>query len=284
MLRTLLVAALLTMACDASARDVPINSRNAGEPGEGETASQDSDAFTPSSIDDFAGSWEAVSEDGTSMETAEIEIDDGAAVGILKSLERGYFSGRVTVKAQAAMRGTLDRGVLVLRVWDTENGSEASAVSGRAFRRGEYLVVQAGSGETSYAREGVPLVGSAEGSPSALTLANAIGGRIYSSSNQASGRGAFVGGRVRLALCADGSIEYDESDVASTGGSDGVDMGSTMSRRGQWSIVLFAGLPAVQAQWSGTGTSYSLTRYFRVEPRSNGARVDGRNLAVAGSC
>jgi hypothetical protein len=72
MLRTLLVAALFTMACDASARDVPINSMNADEPGESETASQDSDTFTPSSIDDFAGSWEAVSEDGTSMETAEI--------------------------------------------------------------------------------------------------------------------------------------------------------------------------------------------------------------------
>jgi hypothetical protein len=218
------------------------------------------------------------------METAEIDISEGTASGTLKSLERGYFSGRVTVTAQVAMRGTLERGALVLQVWDVENGSGENAVSGRAFRRGEYLVVQVGSGETSYARNGVPLVRSAEGSAPALKLANAIGGRVYSSENQASGQGAFVGGRTRLALCADGSIAYDASDVASTGGSDGVDMGSTTSRRGQWSIVLFAGLPAVQAQWSGTGTSYSLTRYFRIAPRSNGARVDGVDLAVSGSC
>jgi hypothetical protein len=63
-----------------------------------------------------------------------------------------------------------------------------------------------------------------------------------------------------------------------------VDMGSTTSRRGQWGIVLFAGLPVVKAEWQGTGSSYSLTRYFRIEPRANGARVDGVDLAASGSC
>jgi hypothetical protein len=109
---------------------------------------------------------------------------------------------------------------------------------------------------------------------------------IYSTSSSASGRGAFVGGRVKLALCADGSIAYERSDVATTGGDDAVDMGSSMSRRGQWDIVLYAGAPAVRAQWEGTGTSYSLTRYFHIEPSrdGSGARIDGVNLGVAGSC
>jgi hypothetical protein len=119
-----------------------------------------------------------------------------------------------------------------------------------------------------------------------MTFAQEIGGRIYSSSSQASGSGAFVGNRVRLALCADGTIAYDASDVATTGGDEGVDMGSTTSRRGEWSVVLLAGLPVVRAQWNGTGSSYSLTRYFRIQPGANGsgASVDGVQLPVTGSC
>ena len=273
MIRKMLLASLFALACAADAR-------------EADTAGIDdeSEVISPASLADFEGAWEATSDDGTNIETAEIEVSDGGASGLLKSLERGYYSGRTTVTAEVAFRGSLRDGALVLQAWDVNNGSADNPIAGRAFRRGEYLVIRIGTGESSYARNGVPLVKSAEGSAPALKLANAIGGKIFSSGNQASGRGGFVGGRMKLALCADGSIAFDASDVASTGGNDGVDMGSTISRRGQWGIVLFAGLPMVKAQWEGTGSSYSLTRYFRIEPRANGARVDGTDLAVSGSC
>jgi hypothetical protein len=76
------------------------------------------------------------------------------------------------------------------------------------------------------------------------------------------------------------------SDLASTGGAQGVDIGDATSRRGQWGVVLRAGTPVVRAQWTGTGSSYSLTRYFRVQPHKDGsgARVDGTDLPAAGSC
>jgi len=278
MRRTILLASFFTLACAAEARQPGDNSSPT------DNAAQLTETITPGSLDDFAGSWQATSDDGTSIQTAEIEITDGDASGMLKSLERGYYSGRTTVTAEVAFHGALRDGALVIQAWDVNNGSAESAVAGRAFRRGEYLVVQVGTGESSYAREGVALVKTAEGSASALQLANAIGGRIYSSGDQASARGAFVGGRKRLALCADGTIAFDASELASTGGNDDVDMGSTTSRRGRWGIVLFAGVPAVRAEWEGTGSSYSLTRYFRVEPTANGARVDGADLASAGSC
>jgi hypothetical protein len=75
------------------------------------------------------------------------------------------------------------------------------------------------------------------------------------------------------------------SDLASTG-AGGVDMGDATSRRGQWGVVLLAGAPVVRAHWNGTGSSYSLTRYFRVQPHADGsgARIDGTELPAAGSC
>ena len=282
MIRPILLASLLTLACAADARNTDNDSSTTANASN--EAGDEPEAITPSGLDDFAGSWQATSDDGTNMETAEIDVSDGGASGMLKSLERGYYSGRTTVTAEVAFRGTLRDNALVIQAWDVNSGSPESAVAGRAFRRGEYLVVQIGTGESSYAREGVALVKTAEGSAPALKLANAIGGRIYSSGGQASGRGGFVGGRKRLALCADGTIAFDASDLASTGGNDGVDMGSTTSRRGRWGVVLFAGLPTVRAEWEGTGSSYSLTRYFRVVPTTNGAQVDGADLASAGSC
>ena len=284
MIRWVLLASLVTLACAADARQADNSSSTTDENSGSEATAQETDVFTPSELKDFAGSWQATSDDGTNIETAEIEISDAGASGMLKSLERGYYSGRTTVTAQVAFRGALRDGALVIQAWDVNSGSAESAVAGRAFRRGEYLIVRVGTGESSYAREGVALVKDAEGSAPALTLANAIGGRIYSSGDQASGRGGFVGGRTRLALCGDGTIAFDASDLASTGGNDGADMGSTTSRRGHWGIVLFAGLPTVKAQWEGTGSSYSLTRYFRVVPTTNGARVDGAELASAGTC
>jgi len=244
------------------------------------------EALTPSGPEAFAGSWEAVSDDGTTTETAELELSDGIVTGIIRSLERGYYSGRVTMNAEVAVRGTPRGGGLDLRAWNTQNGSPESAVTGRAVRRGEYLILRIGDGETGYARPGTPIVQSAEGSAEASALAQAVAGRIYSASAQASGRGAFVGSRVRLALCADGSIEFSASDLAGTGGAEGVDMGDATARRGQWSVVLLTGTPVIRAQWTGTGSSYSLTRYFRVQPSAggSGARVDGTELSATGSC
>lgn len=277
--RTLLASAFM-LACAADAGEID----KAARAKDTEGAASGMELMTRSDLADFEGSWEAASDDGTNIETADIKINDAEASGILKSLERGYYSGRATVTAEVAFLGTLHEGALKLEAWDVHNGTPQTAVGGRAFRRGEYLVIQIGTGGTSYARPGVSLVKSAEGSALALKLANAIGGKIFSAGSQASGRDGFVGGRMRLALCADGTIAFDASDVASTGGTDAVDMGSTTSRRGQWGIVLLAGLPTVKAQWDGTGSSYSLTRYFHVEPRANGAQVDGADLALSGSC
>jgi|GEM_PF-1645559 len=251
-----------------------------------EATPMDEEPFTPSTPEEFAGSWEAVSDDGTNTETAEFELADGGVRGTLRSLERGYYSGRVTVNAEVSLRGTPRGGALDLRAWDAQTGSPENAVAGRAVRRGDFLILRIGDGETGYARPGVAIVRSAEGSPEAASLAQAIAGRIYSASTQSSARGAFVGNRVRLSLCSDGNIAFDVSDLASTGGEAGVDMGDATSRRGQWSVVLRAGTPVVRAQWSGTGSSYSLTRYFRVQPHNDGsgARVDGTDLPVAGSC
>jgi len=252
---------------------------------DGSTALDD-EPFTPSRPEEFVGSWEAVSDDGTQTETAELELVDGAFTGIIRTLERGYYSGRVTVTAEAHLRGTSRGGGLDVRAWDAQRGSEENAVAGRAVRRSDFLILRIGDGETGYARPGVAIVRSAEGSPEAARLAQAITGRTYSASAQSAGRGAFVGQRVRLALCADGNIAFDVSDLASTGGAEGVDIGDATSRRGTWDIVLRAGTPVVRAQWRGTGSSYSLTRYFRVQPHKDGsgARVDGTDLPVAGSC
>ncbi len=265
---------------------------SSGEPGSkpkesrAEASPMEDESFTPSAPEAFAGSWEAVSDDGTRSETAELELSDGIVAGTIRSLERGYYSGRVTVNAEVAVRGTPRGGGLDLQAWNTRNGSSETAVTGRAVRRGEFLILTIGDGETGYARPGVPIVQSAEGSAAAAALAQTVAGRIYSASTQSSGRGAFVGSRVRLALCADGSIEFNVSDLASTGGADGVDMGDATSRRGTWNVVLLAGTPVVRAQWRGSGSSYSLTRYFRVHPTAGGssARIDGTDLPATGSC
>lgn len=278
---TLLVTALaFAAACDGSAAQTD----------ESTTVNVEStfaeDSFTPASLGDFAGSWEFVSDDGTTKETADLEVNDGTIIGILKSIEHGYFSGRDKVTAQVALRGALTDGALDVRVWDAESGGEHNAVSGRAMRRGNYLILRIGESETAYARPGASVVESAEGSAAAESFVKSIAGRIYSTSSQAGGRGAFVGSRVKLALCSDGSISFDVSDLATTGGNDAVDMGSSMSRRGEWTVVLVAGVPAVRATWNGTGSSYSLTRYFRIKPSADGssALIDGTVLPVTGSC
>jgi len=236
---------------------------------------------------DFAGRWEATSDDGTSQEVVELTAEGSAVTGTLTVLEHGYFSRRTTVKQQLAIRGTVQGGVLQLRIWDAE-GSADNAASGTGRLRGEYLVLRAGESESGYARPGTPLVRSAEGSSEAERLARAVVGRVYSTSQQASGRGAFVGGRVRLALCADGTIAYDASDVAATPGplGGGADLGSTVTRRGTWDVVLVAGAPAVRAHWQGTGSSYSLTAYFHIRPDATGrsATVDVTQLPVTGRC
>jgi hypothetical protein len=280
----LLLSAMLCAGCDSSQSAAQSNPPD--ESVSAIDAPADDDQFTPSGLEDFAGSWEAVSDDGTNSETAEFQIEDGAATGVLRSLERGYYSGRVTVTAEVAFRAVPQAGGLDLLAWNTQNGSPEAGTRGRAMRRGEYLVIRVGDGETSYARPGTPLVKSAQGSDAAENLARQIAGRIYSSSSQSSGRGAFVGNRVRLALCADGTIAFDVSDVATTGGSDAVDMGNATARRGTWSVILYAGIPAVRAEWNGTGSTYSLTRYFRIQPVREGssARIDGTDLPVAGSC
>ena len=243
---------------------------------------------SPAGTRDFVGRWEATSDDGTEQELVELTASGNTVSGTVTSLERGYYSGRVTVKQQAMVRGTLRGGKLDLKVWDAQGAAE-NGVSGTGYRRGEYLVLQIGEGETGYARPGTPLVRSAEGSPEAAALRRAITGRVYSASAQAGGRGAFVGGRVRLALCADGRIEYDASDVAATAGAlpdGGVDLGSTVTRRGTWTVVLLAGAPAVRANWQGTGSTYTLTAYFHIRPSADGrtAVVDGVELPVTGSC
>jgi hypothetical protein len=275
---SLVAAMMLGLACEPApaAESAVLDSPESSSVGE--------QNITPSDPEDFAGQWEVGSDDGTYMETAEIEVSAGEVNGILRSLERGYYSGRVTVKAEVAIRGTPRAGGLDILAWDLATGNAGNAVKGRAMMRGEYLILQVGDGETSYARPGVSVVRSAEGSAAAERLASQIGGRIYSSSTTASGRGAFVGNRVRLALCADASIAFDVSDLATTIGPDGVDMGESTSRRGEWGIVLLAGIPVVRAQWSGTGSSYSLTRYFRIQPQGSSAIVDGTLLPVSGTC
>ncbi len=282
-----LLATVSGIACDAPAESgFASTALTTDSVSKGAANAVEEEPFTASAPEAFAGSWEVVSDDGTNTETAELEVADGVVSGTLRTLERGYYSGRVTITAEAAFRGTSRAGGLDVLAWDAQNGTTETGVTGRAVRRGDYLILRLGNSETGYAHPGVPVVTSAEGSRDAATLAQAVAGRIYSASTQASGRGAFVGNRVRLALCADGGIAFDVSDLASTGGANGVDMGDAMSRRGKWSVVLLAGTPAVRAEWNGTGSSYSLTRYFRVQPRSDGsgARVDGTELSVAGSC
>ena len=196
------------------------------------------------------------------------------------------FSQRTTVEYELQIQGTHRNGAFEIHLRDPQDGWTGE---GALRLRGEFLIFVRGGNEVAYSRPGQSLETSAEGSAEALALARAIIGRVYSSSRQAGGMGAFVGGRLKYAFCADGSMEYDKSDLASTPGSlpgGGVDAGSAISRRGRWSIVLRGGTPAVRADWRGTGSSYSLVAYFRVRPSPNGSgvNVDGVDVPVAGRC
>jgi hypothetical protein len=241
--------------------------------------------FRAATANAFAGKWQFRSPDGTNEEVIDFSVRGGEVTGQLSAYEHGYFSGRTTETARVLMRGTVTDGTLQLRVWPADGSPNAGGtVSGHL--RDEYLVLRDGENETGYARPGRPLAKSADGSPEAAAFARAVTGRVYSRSSQAGGRdGAIVGARTRLALCGNGNIEYDVSDVGSAP-SGGGSMGSTTSRRGTWRVVLYAGAPAVEAHWQGTGTSYSLTRYFRIRPDASGrsAIVDGGELPVSGRC
>jgi hypothetical protein len=243
--------------------------------------------FRNAEPNEFAGEWEFTSDDGTSGEQVELAISGRTIRGSVTHLSRGYFSRRTTVDYQLQVIGNFSGGGFELDMRDPNDGWTGK---GTLRLRGEFLVLLRGENEIGwYARPGQSLIASAEDSREALVLARALQGHVYATGRQASGRGAFVGGRTRLALCADGSIAFDKSDVASAPGTapnTGVDMGSSIARRGRWSIVLRAGAPVVRAEWEGTGTSYSLTAYFNVRPSGDGrsALVDGVSLPVADRC
>jgi hypothetical protein len=260
-----------------TSRRAPAAAPSAGDAGGGSATT---------SASDIAGRWEARSDDGTSEEVVELAVAGGSVTGSFTGFEHGYFSQRTTVKQKLALRGTLRDGVAHLRVWDP-GGSASDAAEATARRRGEYLVLRTGDEESGYARPGTPLVRPGQGAE-ATALARAVSGRVYSTKQEAGGRGAYLGGRVKLALCADGRVEYDASDLAATPGplGGGADLGGTVSRRGVWDVVLVAGAPAVRARWEGTGSSYSLTAYFSVAPDAGGrsATVNGTKLPVAGRC
>jgi hypothetical protein len=232
----------------------------------------------------FAGRWEAMSDDGTQIEVVELDIAGDDVRGVATTVERGYYSGRVTVKSRMRIAGVLRDGRVALRIGD----GQGRTVEALGLLRGEYLVLRAGEQESGYARPGRPLVTSAEGSPEALALARSIVGRVYATGTQAAGRGAYVGSRTRVAFCADGGMAFDASEMASAPGlpGGGIDMGGTRTRRGEWTIVLRAGAPVVRATWRGTGSSYALTEYFDVRPAADGrsALIDGARLPAAGQC
>jgi hypothetical protein len=230
---------------------------------------------------DFAGRWESVSDDGTTQEVVELIVTGDQARGVVNTYEHGYFSKTTKLTSSMAAEGAFRDGRLQLRLADASTGNTVAA---QAFRRSAYLVLRIGSQEYGYARPGTPLVQRADDSAEARALARTISGRVYSTTKQAlNSEGAIVGGRTKIAFCANGEIAYDWSDLASAGG---VDMGSTKSRRGKWQIVLRAGAPAVLAQWVGSGSTYALTEYFDVRPAGDGrsAVVDGKVLPLTGSC
>jgi hypothetical protein len=243
--------------------------------------------FRAASPNEFAGEWRMMSDDGTSGEVAELEVSGNSIRGMFTAISRGYFSGRTTVEAQTAMAGSYRSGGFDIQLQNAQGGS---TVAGSLRLRGEFLILLVGGKETGgYARPERSLVESAAGSAEAAALARGLSGKIFATSQQAGGRGAFVGSRRKVSFCSDGSMTYDSSNLASTPGSlpgEGVDMGSTVSRRGRWSVVLYTGVPVVRADWQGTGTSYSLVAYFRVRPSVDGrsANIDGIDLPLGGSC
>lgn len=251
----------------------------------GSTPPPGSQSFRAGTPSDFAGEWHFASPDGTNEEVIQLAARGSEWTGELTAVEHGYFSRRTTVKARLLFRGTLTNGALQLRFWSAD-GSPNDSRPATANMRGEFLILSVEGNETGYARAGRSLVQDAEGSTEAVALARAVTGRVYSRTSQAGGRdGAIAGRRMRLALCGDGSIEYDASDVGSAPDGGG-SMGSTVTRRGTWSVVLYAGAPTVRAQWRGTGTSYALTAFFHVRPDASGrsANVDGTDLPVTDRC
>jgi hypothetical protein len=275
---------MLPMGGAGAATQAPSTTRDRAAPPT--QSAPPSSAFRNATPNEFGGEWHTASHDGTSGEVAELQVSGNSIQGTVTAYSRGYFSGKVTVDAKVAVRGTYRNGSYDVQLTDTQSGSTAT---GSLRLRGEYLILLDGATERAgYAREGRSLEANAERSAEAAALARAIGGHVYSTSNQASGRGGFVGGRTKIAFCRDGSISYDASDVGSTGSMPGgaVSMGSSIARRGRWSIVLYAGAPAVRADWQGTGTSYSLVAYFRVSPSGDGrsATVDGRELPMTANC
>ena len=254
-------------------------------PSQNATARATDARFRAGTGNDFAGEWRFATPDGTTEEVLELSARGNEWVGELTALEHGYFSGRTTVKARILLRGSLANGALQLR-FRMSDASPNDSRPATARMRGEYLILRVGDSETGYARSGRSLVQSAEGSSEAASLARAVTGRVYSRTSQAGGRGGAIAGvRMRLALCSDGTIEYDASDVGSAPDGGG-SMGSTVTRRGTWTVVLYAGAPAIMAQWRGTGTSYSLTAFFRVRPAPDGrsANVDGTTLPATDRC
>jgi len=243
--------------------------------------------FRAASAGEFAGEWRMMSDDETSGEVAELEVSGNSIRGMFSAISRGYFSGRVTIESQTSTAGSYRGDGFDIQLQNTQSGVTRA---GALRLRGEFLILFIDGKEAGgYARPGRSLEGSAVGSAEAATLARGLIGKVFSTSRQAGGRGGFVGGRRSVSFCADGSMAYVSSDVASTPGSspgEGVDMGSTFSRRGRWSVVLYTGVPAVRADWEGTGTSYSLVAYFRITPSADGrsATVDGVALPMTGSC
>lgn len=235
---------------------------------------------------DFAGHWEYRVDDGTYEERLDLRARDDQITGTLEAFEHGYFSGRTTSKGLFRVQGTMRGGRLEVRLVESSSGNAHTAT---LSRRGVYLVLTSGGRGVGYARQGTSLVQSADGSSEAQALARAVSGKVFQASAQTNGRGSFVGGRLRFAFCANGEMAYDESDLGSTPGSapgTSADIGSSVSRRGQWGVVLYAGAPVIRAQWNGTGTSYSLTAYFEVHPASDGQSIqlNGRRLPLAGRC
>jgi hypothetical protein len=239
-----------------------------------------------SRANDFSGIWEFVTDDGTYQERIELAVVGDRVRGTLVGYRHGYYSRRTTTEVMVQVEGTVQGDRVALRLIDPSSGN---GVDAQASRRGPYLIVRGSASSGAYARPGVSLVRDASGNADAVALARAVAGNIYSTSVQATGRNAFVGSRTRLALCSDGSIAYSESDVAAVPGAgfgESGDVGSSVSRRGQWMIVMYAGEPAVMARWAGTGSSYSLTAYFAIRPAADGrsAEVNGSRLPVTGRC
>jgi hypothetical protein len=235
---------------------------------------------------DLSGRWEFKVDDGTYEERLDLTVSGDQLRGTLAAFKNGYFSRRSTEAGSFRVEGRVKNGSAAARLIDLSDGSARDV---EIARRGAYLVLRLPGRVVGYGRPGTPLVQDGEGSSEALALAKAVVGRVYQSSAQTSGRGSFVGGRTRLALCANGEVAYDVSDLATVpGNSPGTtsDMGRSVSRRGQWTVVLYAGAPMVMTRWRGSGSSYSLTAYFDVRPATDGrsAEVDGTRLPVTGSC